>query len=835
MKKALTFVLVAIMVLSMTVVFAGASDINYAAANNGDVLYEVNFNGDAYYQPRIWRLDDYNKRDDVTITVSDGGKTATLKASDSFSGGKVFWGGAIGGLKLAEGNQYTITFSVKYTVGKSGVYFNIGYPDANRVVPSQEFSYNGVYGFFGDFSGETLTLSRQYSTKLNGENGVSKSSAYTAPSTLIPKDQFVDVKISIDGFYYSVWFRPEGSGEYQLYDSLDMRDKNRCPWDPCDNIGFSIGNNTNNGEITVKNVVVKKACGYTAAAHSTYVAAPIQAAAINYAAAQDGAKLADLLFDGSNPAFPATTLVKNASESSQISADGKTYTVSIGGTAAQNWFGSTIGQLKIADGNKYTFKYKIKAANSDATETTIAGVVYNSLADGLGNRVGWYGNFSETQKKYEVDKEMVATCARVMAGPGTTITGYGYDSKATQTFLYFTPAIDADGYVDVAVEYNGWTVTYYELDKNGKYQALQTIDLKTIFNNRLGISTIYADNLAFFVYTTNKNISASVKDAVLYKGNTVAGAALPISNVSIPAPPKASGSTNGELEHADHPIPGAGAQVIWTGHDFMYEGEPDATSPWSNAWTNGEAWTGLTFTAAEVDGVECVAVVPAYMQKWEETNGYSTEPLWDFNWYQWDNNYYYPSLDCSQYSVVAIRYMYNESGAAHCSGTKGRFWASRDSKTLGKTAGEGDYKKYTRAAETFQAGVWYTDYYDLSSLMISNKPWAENTLRQFRMFPFGGKVLLDGTEICYVQYVGFFKTMAEAQAFVDPKTVAADPGTVDTDEVVEPDVTAAPETQPTTPTTNPSTPATSDLGVVIAAVAAVSAGAAIIVSRKRRK
>ena len=214
------------------------------------------------------------------------------------------------------------------------------------------------------------------------------------------------------------------------------------------------------------------------------------------------------------------------------------------------------------------------------------------------------------------------------------------------------------------------------------------------------------------------------------------------------------------IQEADVPIPGPDAATKWVGWDFMYTGEPQATSAFSNAWTNAE-WTGLLFSEAEIDGVKCVAVVPT---------GDTAQPLWDFNYYQWDNNKYYPSLVCADYPVIAFKYMYNESGA-EASNTVGYFWCSEDSEELSTTANTGN-KTYLRTEDDFVPGQWYIDVIDLTDVDLGDYTWSDATMRQFRLYPFGQRGDFDGSEICYVEWAGFFKSAEEAMAY-DPQAASA--------------------------------------------------------------
>ena len=105
------------------------------------------------------------------------------------------------------------------------------------------------------------------------------------------------------------------------------------------------------------------------------------------------------------------------------------------------------------------------------------------------------------------------------------------------------------------------------------------------------------------------------------------------------------------ITKSDEPI--TGGNTVFTQKEFMYTGEPDAASPWSNAFCN-EDWTGCRWTAETKDGVDCIKVVPV--------SG-SSQNYMDFNYYQWNNDKYYPSLDCSEYRFLKVRYMLNDTAA----------------------------------------------------------------------------------------------------------------------------------------------------------------------------
>ena len=204
------------------------------------------------------------------------------------------------------------------------------------------------------------------------------------------------------------------------------------------------------------------------------------------------------------------------------------------------------------------------------------------------------------------------------------------------------------------------------------------------------------------------------------------------------------------ITKSDKPI--TGGNTLFTQKEIMYTGEPDAASPWSNAFCN-EDWTGCRWTAEKKDGIDCVKVVPVAGK---------TKNYMDFNYYQWNNDKYYPSLDCSQYKYLKVKYMLNESAAKTAGDST--FWASQDSPELSKTAGTGsiDYKMPD------EANKWQEVIVDLSGLKLGDTAWSETTIRQFRYYPFGKNAVNADAE-CYIEYIAFFKTEAEAKAFTNKK------------------------------------------------------------------
>ena len=516
--RLIALIMTVFMVISLFALGVSAAAPNYASAADGDVLYEVNFNGDDVYKPFNFRNGNA-KMAASTVEVQDGGKTivATVPADAKAAW---FWGGAIKGLTLGEGKKYTITLQMSFPSGNAGFYFNFGNATEGND-PLKNNDYNGLYGLYGKLTGTSLSMSRAAGSKVAAEK-VSDGSNYNASPVNVANGTLADIKVEIDGFFYSVWLKATDATEWTLYDQLNMTDITKTFYYPCENLGFSVYLYNNSASTTVKNVVIKKGCEYGASNSTAAAPTALAASKIDYNAAKLGDKLADLNFKATEGAYVPTRIGKNSSATTNISDDGKTYSVQIGDTAAGEWFGSTIGQLKITDNTKYTFKYKLKAANSESTSTYITGIAYNSNAVGTGARYNWYGCFSDTVKKLiKVDDVATAANAVKYAYIGTNFENYNYTDDNQKIFTTFEPKIDADGFIEVAAELNGWTWTFYEVDASGKYVPLQTVDNKALTKAQLGHAAMPDDSLAFIIYTYNKNVSDSVKDVELYKGTVV--------------------------------------------------------------------------------------------------------------------------------------------------------------------------------------------------------------------------------------------------------------------------------------------------------------------------
>jgi len=272
------------------------------------------------------------------------------------------------------------------------------------------------------------------------------------------------------------------------------------------------------------------------------------------------------------------------------------------------------------------------------------------------------------------------------------------------------------------------------------------------------------------------------------------------------------------IQVSDTPIPSPDAATKWDVDGIMYEGEPDDNSWWSNAFINepSETYYGLDkFTATEVDGIPCVQVQPLPGK---------TEPYFDFNYYQFYNDEYFPSLICQDYPYFAAKIMYNENAAALVNA--GRDTSDFVAMTEDVLGGAGKQGRVTFERQEFVAGEWSIEIIPVKDIVwaeLNNLSWMDDdaSIRQYRYYPFGFDYGWNGDNdaTCYVSWMGFFKSEEEALAY-DPY-------------YVEPETEApAPETEAPSSTTTDSAQ-TADIVSLTVAAAVVSLGLAVAVSKKR--
>ena len=141
MKKILIAILIATMLFAAIIPLSAATASpvkDYATAQNGELLYTVNFKGDSVFTPTALG----NAADRFDYIASDDGSELTVKGKESstMASSQNFWGGTITGLTATTQTQYTMVYKVRAngTVGQDN---SIG---VGGWIPDADFALSGA-------------------------------------------------------------------------------------------------------------------------------------------------------------------------------------------------------------------------------------------------------------------------------------------------------------------------------------------------------------------------------------------------------------------------------------------------------------------------------------------------------------------------------------------------------------------------------------------------------------------------------------------------------------------------------------------------------------------
>ena len=221
-------------------------------------------------------------------------------------------------------------------------------------------------------------------------------------------------------------------------------------------------------------------------------------------------------------------------------------------------------------------------------------------------------------------------------------------------------------------------------------------------------------------------------------------------------------------------IPTGRGKKIFNVEDIMYPG--DEGTLFHNAFTQPtvmtpsgtyEHWSGVYFTETSYKGIECVAVSI-------DPESDTLSPVMDFNYYQWDSEYYNPSLDGGTGGWIKIMYAYNEAGL-DCGNIS--FWASKEVTPIATANLKSGKRTFAFSGGSTE---WQIDVFKLDGIMFEDgSRWEENRIRQFRLYMFNGNKNKDA--VCYIGGIGFFESEAEAYKHSFDNVVdvpPAEPGSV---------------------------------------------------------
>lgn len=523
MKKIVSILLCCVMLVGMiaamglTVSAKTALEKTYAAAADGDLLYELTFGETTgVYQSKIFA--DYTVDFDLDVKVTDAGRTLTAEYPTAVDGDalydkdakavKWFYGDSIEGLTVGNGEKYTFkckvffpkyipTGKTDYSYGNAGVYVN--FPKNEDATYLYDTGYKYVAGYYGT-ADVRHTMSFGAGGKMAGKY-LSTGNAY-ATTNLATRDAdgFVDMAVEIDGVAVRVYFNNV------LIDETDIFSSELASI--AGNLGFSVYLYNLGAKLIVKDVNLYK--GNTVKAGATVPAGydTTGALAKTYSAAKWGDTLYKVDFTSANSLYNAMDRGGNALDSFFTVTESKDSVQMVNkGTAKGCYYGGAIEGLFITDKTEYTTTFKIKNSANGNTGFAFA----MPLAASTANVYNIYGDFTFSNPS-------------IVGEHGSTkIKG----AKTDGAYQDITPFIDADGFASVKVEMKGYVASVYYLNAESKWTLLDSYDMSSSVSAD-GETTYKHDaglQVAAMFYIHNKDMDSTVKDVVIEKGLTLTGEA----------------------------------------------------------------------------------------------------------------------------------------------------------------------------------------------------------------------------------------------------------------------------------------------------------------------
>lgn len=193
MKKLSAILVAAVMIAALIagVIPASAADEIYSAAQDGDILYTVNFNGDDHFKPT-------NTKGTMKIEVdpADNNKATFTNEVDAV---QAWWGGTVDNLPLNEDTCYTVYWTVA-RVEKAAIGY---YPDANY----------GVYGY-----ADKIKFMNVASSLTGHEYATFESKAIT----VLPELQHYAMEVNGYNATLALYVKDEVKQDYVLFDETEQ-------------------------------------------------------------------------------------------------------------------------------------------------------------------------------------------------------------------------------------------------------------------------------------------------------------------------------------------------------------------------------------------------------------------------------------------------------------------------------------------------------------------------------------------------------------------------------------------------------------------------------------
>jgi hypothetical protein len=184
----------------------------YKNAKNGDLIWSANFNGDANFAPKAWGAE---CGANTTITVADDGKTLVAGDNAGGSAGAYYYANAVAGLAITAETKYTIEFKTKSTGNYGGAIFYY----------TPDYAPDSFISWYTAHDNNSTTIARGAQTSPYTANGQMKKSYDKLEDRATDTDGFWDVKVEIDGFKVTAYYKTT-KGEYKQAYSYVMDDVN---------------------------------------------------------------------------------------------------------------------------------------------------------------------------------------------------------------------------------------------------------------------------------------------------------------------------------------------------------------------------------------------------------------------------------------------------------------------------------------------------------------------------------------------------------------------------------------------------------------------------------
>ena len=478
---------------------------DYATANNGDLLYTVDFSGkDGVMQ--FDNLGDSEATKYFSYTPSDDGKSLSVQGKVGTGKEKgTFWGGLIPSLKADMTTVYTLTYKVKMN-GEAGKNNSIGVGsyfvscEANTGMRS----YN-LYGNYSTVGAGGDTSMRRSSLSINSTKQADYVMWSTLPAYEVDADGFVTTMLVYDGtsLTLSAYIRAEGAGDGSKdTDWVKVEDLTYVPGDDC--MGFLLyAYYIESVDAVVKDVNIYKGKIYT------------ESTLKDYASVNNGDLVYKFDFSGKDGVLQLGNLGGGETDkyfSFTPSDDGSSLTIKgkegTDKTEFTGYYGATIPSLKADMTTTYTMTYKVKMNGEYGKNNSIGvGAYFTSGAtDSSLSAYHLYGNYGTVGAGGDISMRRTSLSINNV-------------KQADYVMWNTLPAyeIDADGFVTVMLVYEGssLTLTAYiraEGAGNGSKES-DWVKLESL-------TYVPGDDcmgLMLYAYYVN-SVDAVVKDANLYKG-----------------------------------------------------------------------------------------------------------------------------------------------------------------------------------------------------------------------------------------------------------------------------------------------------------------------------